>query len=57
MHQLKSEEQDAADAGEGKSFLDTSKFKREDLARKADMGLPWWFSGEESTCQCRRIWV
>ena len=57
MHQLKSEEQDAADAGEGKSFLDTSKFKREDLARKADMGLPWWFSGEESTCQCRRIRV
>jgi len=18
------------------------------------MGLPWWFSGKESTCQCRR---
>ena len=19
-----------------------------------DMGLPWWFSGKESACQCRR---
>ena len=20
------------------------------------VGLPWWFSGKESTCQCRRHW-
>ena len=22
--------------------------------RKEILGLPWWLSGEESTCQCRR---
>ena len=23
---------------------------------KANLGLPWWLSGKESTCQCRRHW-
>ena len=25
-------------------------------AKESACGLPWWLSGEESTCQCRRLW-
>ena len=25
-----------------------------DLSAKGSRGLPWWFSGKESACQCRR---
>ena len=28
--------------------------RKEILFKNAEMGLSWWLSGKESTCQCRR---
>ena len=40
-----------------KGMKEIGKYRREvrEVIKKELLGgLPWWFSGKESTCQCRR---
>ena len=36
------------------SFISTNSRQESPVIRKDTAGLPWWVSGEKSTCQCRR---
>ena len=53
IHQLYTKTMSEACTGSGVGILE--RFRRCPCPCPCPWGLPWWFSGKESICQCRRL--